>query len=163
MPDTTPPIFTVNSQSDPAVLRIHGRANYTNCSPAGTFLQKMAAKGGPQHLIIDFGECTAIDSTFMGLLAGTAMAFNKQQPPRQLTLIRLSPENLKLVKDLGLPRVLNIAEMPPEGMPAEAGFQDAGCRKADKRTILQAHENLCEADKANEEKFQDVLSFLRQK
>lgn len=162
MPEEKQPVFMVSGDGDPAVLRINGRANYLNCSPVSSFFQKVAVQG-PQHVIVDFANCSAIDSTFLGVLAGAALEFQRLPNPRSITLVRLGQENRKLVRELGLERIVNIAEFAPEQDGGNIVFRDAGTSKVDSSIILKAHEDLCRADSTNEAKFEDVLAFLRER
>jgi hypothetical protein len=101
-----------------------------------------------------------MDSTFLGILAGTALELRQQQPPGELCLCRLSERNHELICNLGLQNLLRICES--DEVEGDEGFdylQDAEVSEAEK--VLQAHENLAEADAGNRAKFQDVIAFLR--
>lgn len=121
---------------------------------------------GKKRMVIDFQNCTSMDSTFLGVLAGAALDLRKQQPPGSLVLSRMSPRNLELVKNLGLHRLLtiddsaeatkvNLEQMKPLGVHVNLTEVEHA------RLVLQAHENLVSADAGNQAKFQDVLTFLR--
>ena len=165
MADNDTPVFLVDGYSDPALLRIQGRASYLNCAPVSDFFKHMLAEGR-NHVVVDFAGCTAMDSTFLGILAGAAMDFRKQKPPGKLTLVRLSERNLELVRNLGLHRIL---EVDAEGRSLNFDVDRAqtvatkvdGPAHASAESMLRAHEHLVEADKGNLKKFQDVLAYLR--
>lgn len=168
MSDPGHPVYLVNAEGDPIRLVIQGRASYTNCGPVQQFLDRIVSEG-KTSLDIDFGGCTGMDSTFMGLLAGAAMNMRLRKPePGEITLRRLSQRNLELIRNLGLHRLLKVADSPfsaqepaapaPDAQRLES---DAPARSASHETILQAHENLMKADPANVAKFQDVVAFLR--
>ncbi len=166
MADETQNVFLVDTYSDPVVMLVNGRASYLNCAPAGQFFDKMV-QTGKTHIVVDFARCTSMDSTFLGLLAGCALAL--EQKKGTLTLTRLSERNLELVRNLGLHRILNV-----EADPKKLCFECEGAEKAtplttlDKteianaRLILKAHENLVAADEGNLTKFQDVITALKQ-
>ena len=153
------PTYLVDANSDPAVLKICGRASYTNCNPVHAFFRRMI-EGGRQHVVVDFEECTAMDSTFLGVLAGAAMQIRRSSTHGSLVLTHLDGNNLRLVRELGLDRVLEIATGDPPTVDGKT-LESVQGEQAAPDTILNAHENLVRADESNETRFQDVLSFLR--
>lgn len=158
--DSSQPIFLVDAYSDPAILRIDGRASYLNCGPIGEFFRHMV-KEGKQDVVVDFAQCTGMDSTFLGILAGAALEFRKTSPRSHLHLVRMGTRNLELVRNLGLHRILDVDsgefEMGFDGSKLKAAQEGA----ADAKAILHAHEALVAADQGNRQKFQDVLSYLK--
>lgn len=161
------PHFLVNPYSDPVIVKIDGRANYLNCAPLSEFFNTMIHGQERRRFLVDFRECAAMDSTFLGLLAGAALDLRKARPPGELILSRLGERNLELVRNLGLHRLAVVdAEgryCRLNGTPKEIEMtgQVDGEGPASQETILRAHENLCEIDHTNRAKFQDVLAFLR--
>lgn len=158
--DNSQPVFQVDAYSDPAILRIVGRASYLNCGPIGEFFRHMA-KEGKQDVVVDFAKCTGMDSTFLGILAGAALEFRKQEPPTQLHLVRMGTRNLELVRNLGLHRILDVDNGDFEMAFADKKMEAAQESAADAQAILHAHESLVAADQGNRQKFQDVLSYLK--
>lgn len=163
MSEAPQPTFLVSAYSEPVVVRVNGKANYLNCNTFREFIEKMVEDGKGQF-IIDFKNCKGMDSTFLGILAGTALDLRQQTPPGVLILSQLSPRNYELICNLGLQNILSIAEDIPEAEQESSGEQFASLKNvevSDARTILKAHESLLEADTGNAAKFQDVIAFLR--
>lgn len=154
------PAFLVDAYSDPAILRIDGRASYLNCGPIGEFFRRMV-KEGKRDVVVDFSQCSGMDSTFLGILAGAALEFRKMEPKGELHLVRMGSRNLELVRNLGLHRILDVDSGNFQMNFSDNGLEAANEAAADSKSILQAHEALVEADKGNRQKFQDVLSFLK--
>ena len=166
MPDNQP-VFLVNPHTDPVVVRINGRASYLNSSPLREFFS-IAVKQMRRNVLIDFSNCTSIDSTFLGIVAGAALDFMDAEPPLRIKLAALSPRNLELVKNLGLERLtIVLQDTPPAPLQTpEPGKEQA--LAADRigqedrvRMIISAHEHLVKCDESNAERFQDVLTFMR--
>lgn len=160
MPDNPEPVYMVDAYSDPAVLKIQGRASYLNCAPVKNFFEQMADED-KAAVVVDFHDCKGMDSTFLGTLAGAALAFRERTPPGEIILVRLNERNLELIQNLGLHRILTVEKTAaPIDRPLQnaAGLESGA---ADAKSILRAHEVLVEADRDNLKKFQDVLSFLR--
>ncbi|MFA5264553.1 MAG: STAS domain-containing protein [Opitutaceae bacterium] len=165
MAENAKPSFLVDAFSDPVLIRIEGRASFQNSASIRDFINEMI-RDGKKRLVIDFQHCTSMDSTFLGVLAGTALELRKLQPVGSLVLIRMGVRNLELVRNLGLHRLLIIdaedriklnfdqATRPIASSGALSEIDQA-------RLVLQAHENLVEVDQSNQAKFQDVLTFLR--
>lgn len=162
MPDN-PPVFLVNPYTDPVVIRINGRASYLNSGPLREFFV-ILVRQMRKDVMIDFRNCTSVDSTFLGIVAGAALDFMDMEPPGKIKLIALSPRNLELVKNLGLERLTTVIDN--EVQHSDDGVEEPlEADKIDKeervRMIIAAHEHLVKCDEANAERFQDVLTFMR--
>jgi anti-sigma B factor antagonist len=162
MPDPKP-VFLVNAYSDPVVVRIEGRASFVNSGALKNFFAELLRQG-KSRFVVDFANCTSMDSTFLGVLAGAALQLRRLDPPGSLTLARVGERNLELVRNLGLHR---LATVDAGGAPLEAAGESRALEESKRdelenaRLVLEAHENLVTADSANAAKFQDVLAFLR--
>ena len=163
MSDPAKPTFLVDAYADPVLVRIEGRASFTNSGSLKDFFTEMIRQG-KTRFAVDFQQCTSMDSTFLGVLAGTALELRRQTPPGTLTLARVGELNLELIRNLGLHR---LATVDAGGTPLNFG---GGAQALDikakseiesARLVLEAHEHLVTADAGNATKFQDVLAFLR--
>lgn len=158
------PIYLVNVEGDPVRLLVRGRASYTNCAPVQQFLDRITAEGDAS-LEIDFSECTGMDSTFMGLLAGSAIHMRRRATPGEISLVNLSPHNLELIRNLGLHRLLRVVGASGSTIfPAHklaTDLPESPTRAASHETILRAHEDLMQVDPMNVSKFQDVVAFMK--
>ncbi len=161
MSDSQQPTYLVSAYSDPVVVRICGKANYLNCNSFREFIEKVIA-GGSSRILLDFSECKGMDSTFLGILAGTAIEMRQQKTAGELVLTRLGKRNHELIENLGLQNLLTISESSFEVADPGEGYEELSDQGvSDARQVLKAHENLAQADAGNEEKFQDVIAFLR--
>ena len=116
------------------------------------------------RFVMDFEGCSGMDSTFLGVLAGTAITLRKLQPRGSLVVSRLNERNMELVQNLGLTRLLTVddgAECKTQEVSALVNKPVAD-EIAAARVVLGAHENLIAADGANAVKFKDVINFLQQ-
>ncbi|CAM2775495.1 STAS domain-containing protein [Rariglobus hedericola] len=163
MADATKPTFLVDAGSDPVAIRIEGRASFQNSACLNDFFSELIA-AGKTRFMMDFLNCTSMDSTFLGVLAGVALKLRKQTPPGSLVLCRMAPRNLELVRNLGLHRLLTVdadtADLNLNTTSALPCSPDKGELES-ARLVLAAHENLVAADEDNRAKFQDVLAFLK--
>lgn len=159
MSDPQQPTFLVSAYSEPVVVRINGKANYLNCNSFREFIEQMLSRG-KHRFLVDFENCQGMDSTFLGILAGTALELKKKDPPGELTLCKLSERNQELITNLGLQNLLTISENDTEAESAKFDSLENE-EVSDARNVLEAHENLTQADEHNVAKFQDVISFLK--
>jgi len=160
MSDQPQPTFLVSAYSEPVVVRINGKANYLNCNSFREFIEQLLAQERTQFLV-DFEKCLGMDSTFLGILAGTALELKKQDPPGQLVLAKLGERNHELITNLGLQNLLTISKGEADtGAAAEFDGLDND-EVSDAKNVLKAHENLAQADEGNVAKFQDVIAFLK--
>jgi anti-sigma B factor antagonist len=157
------PIYLVDAYSDPVVVRIDGRANFQNSGCLRDFISEMLARG-KSRFVLDFQHCASMDSTFLGVLAGAAIELRKSAPAGSLVVTRVGQRNLELMRNLGLHRLLTIdaGEFSMSFQKCDTPLEDKKCTEIENaRMVLEAHENLVNADEANRTKFQDVLAFLR--
>ncbi|WP_438483132.1 STAS domain-containing protein [Oleiharenicola lentus] len=163
MADPAKPSFLVDAYADPVLVRIEGRASFANAGSLKDFIGEMIRQG-KTRFVLDFSQCTSMDSTFLGVLAGAALELRRQTTPGVLTMVRVSERNLELIRNLGLHKLATVdsGEFP---MNFGGGAQALDTKKKDEiesaKLVLEAHENLVSADSANAAKFQDVLAFLR--
>ena len=165
MSENGKPVLLVDPLSDPLLVRIDGRGSFQNSASLRDFVNEMIERGR-RRFVIDFRHCSSMDSTFLGVLAGMALTLRRADPPGSVVLTRLAPRNLELVFNLGLHRLLTVdAGEQPELSTAQARVIDSQDRsEIDRaRLVLEAHENLVEADASNLGRFQDVLQLLRRK
>ncbi|MBC8011821.1 MAG: STAS domain-containing protein [Burkholderiales bacterium] len=167
MPEAAAPSFLVDAACDPVMIRIEGRASFQNSGSLRDFLLEMRRQGR-MRFVMDFQNCTSMDSTFLGVLAGAALEQRKAGAGGSLVLCRVGERNLELVKNLGLHRLLTIDAVGECSAPVRDGATTTALAPQAKlgelenaRLVLAAHENLVEVDEANRTKFQDVLAFLK--
>lgn len=156
-------VYLVDAYSDPVVVRITGRACFQNSACLRDFVTEMLRQG-KTRFVLDFQQCTSMDSTFLGVLAGIALELRKRPGRGSLILARMGPRNLELVRNLGLHRLLTVdaGDHSPdfERCNTPIACTDQG-EVEHARLVLEAHENLVAADESNRSKFQDVLAFLK--
>ena len=164
MPDPSiKPTFLVDAYADPVLVRIEGRASFMNSGSLKDFFAEMARQE-KLRLAVDFQQCTSMDSTFLGVLAGAAIELRKRTPAGTLTLVRVGERNLELIRNLGLHR---LATVDAGGFPMDLGggaqplTEQMRTEIERTRMVLEAHENLIAAEPGNATKFQDVMAFLR--
>ena len=163
MSDASKPTFLVDAQSDPVVICIDGRASFQNSTCLHDFFTA-CFRQKRFRFVMDFQQCTSMDSTFLGVLAGVALELRQNIPTGSLILCRVGPRNLELLHNLGLHRLLTVdtGQTAPtlNASTALTSLPDLG-ELENARLVLAAHENLITVNESNRAKFQDVLAFLK--
>jgi anti-anti-sigma regulatory factor len=157
------PVYLVDANSDPVVIRIDGRASFQNSGCLRDFVMEMLRRGRTRF-VIDFQHCAGMDSTFLGVLAGAAIELKKPTTNGSLVASRVGERNLELLRNLGLHRLLTMdsGASGPGANDCRTALEEKRCSEIETaRLVLQAHENLVSVDESNRTKFQDVLTFLR--
>ena len=161
------PQFLVNPYEDPVVVKINGKASFMNSAPVKELCDRLVTQG-KSRFVIDFQNCTGMDSTFLGILAGLGIRLMKDEHGGSVVLCRLGSRNQELIHNLGLHRILTVDtgagenDLPANGdLEALSGPAEKISQVENARLVLQAHENLVEIDASNKTKFQDVISFLK--
>jgi anti-sigma B factor antagonist len=163
IPDGAKPVYLVDTDSDPVIVRIEGRASFQNSACLHDFFTVMFVQG-KRRFVLDFEHCASMDSTFLGVLAGAGLKLRKSSPPGSLVLARVGARNLELMRNLGLHKIVTVdsGEMPLSFSGAATPLAcEAKSELENARLVLEAHENLIVTDESNRTKFQDVLSFLK--
>lgn len=158
------PVFLVDPYSSPVAVRIAGRASFQNVVPLKEFLKSSYATG-KRDFVFDFSQCSGMDSTVLGVLAGCALELRRLNPKGSLVLSRLNNRNLELVKNLGLHRIATVDAGEGalnSGIGATTALNDKQLSELENaRLCLEAHESLVAADSENQVKFQDVIDYLK--
>lgn len=148
-------------------MRVDGRGTFQNSLQAKKALQRVVAQG-MKNLVVDLERCPMMDSTFLGMLTGTALNL-RDSGSGSLCVINANQRNLQLLTSLGLDHIL---ELDREGTLWEAerkeacdALQNCGettteCKEAQTQHVLSAHQALADVSDANECRFHDVIEFL---
>lgn len=148
-------------------MKVEGRGTFQNSAGLKEFVKQMIHRGY-RDFMVDLRDCEQMDSTFMGTLAGVALRL-REIGQGSLRAINVNERNVGLLSSLGLDQLFSVegaTEGAGEAIPDSATLSEALPGKvgaeAQKKTVLEAHEALAEADAANAVKFRDVLEYMRQ-
>jgi len=135
---------------------VTGRANFEYAVP----LRSMAGEPGVLPLLhFEMSGCTAMDSTFMGVLS--MLGLRAIREGKQMELVNASDFLQKLLRDLGIARLFSFVQADPPAL----SWQELGGAAAPKlvtaETVSEAHETLVEADAANGAKFKAVIDYAK--
>lgn len=148
-------------------IKVRGKATLQVSSGLKQFVQKKI-RDGVEKVLVDLEECEAMDSTFMGTLAGIALQL-RERGRQGMEVVRANHRNTALLQNLGLDHLFSVKsvgdptspELPgPVGIETESPPSLTG--EGIKNTVLEAHEALVAADEENASRFRDVLEVLRQ-
>ncbi len=156
-------------QDKQAFVKPVGRATFKLAPALKRFGVSVIAKGC-REMRFDMSECTTLDSTFMGGLAGIAMWSSPDGKKVQVMLSGLAPRTRSMLSTLGLERIMTCCNgessdctdgQSKPGAEVHEVAHEAG--KAETlETMRTAHQDLVRADKENEARFCDVLTYLDQ-
>jgi anti-sigma B factor antagonist len=154
----------------PAVwVRVEGRGSFLNSGNLKEFAQEMVHRGY-REFVVDLQNCSMMDSTFMGTMAGVALRL-KELGHGHLRIVHCGQRSHDLLSGLGLDQILSIQSNGSTAPECELLAKEAAKEKpADgdsskteqAQTMLEAHEALCEAAPENLTRFKDVLDYLKQ-
>lgn len=147
-----------------AVIRLVGRCSYQNSAYLQKAVEICESEAGPCSYVFDLEHCEAMDSTFLGVLAGIALR-QRDQMSENLIAVNVSPRLRHTLVQLGLTHVLDIRDRAPEGEPlreVEVAESDrvAQSRASQVAHMIHAHQKLVEVDSENEVRFRDVFKYL---
>ena len=137
-------------------------------SPAVKAFGDSRIAAGDDLLVVDLGECTGMDSTFMGTLAGMAARLSAADSG-VLQIAEPGERNRRSLEDLGLDFLMEID--PPTAVwrgrvdDIRSGLNPPlapGSLGQIQRTrhVLEAHQNLTELNNKNADEFGAVVDML---
>lgn len=154
----------VGAVDDIQWVRVKGKGSFLTSPPLKAHVEGRI-DDGISRFVVDLGDCPAMDSTFMGTLAGLAMRLAKVEEGR-LELADVSDRNRQSLEDLGLDVLIGI---DPEDAEWRGSIKDirselepleADADESDAKHVLEAHRKLCVANANNVQKFSTVLDVL---
>jgi anti-sigma B factor antagonist len=146
-------------------IKVAGKGNFT-CSVDFKKLVAELSSRGYKRFVLDLSECTMMDSTFLGLLAGIGLKFgqkNGEPGDEVVELLNPNPRISDLLENLGVAHLFKIvqsAEPAAECFQPFAGASTPADRAEVTRTCLEAHRTLMDLNPENLRKFKDVAQFL---
>ncbi len=152
-----------------AVIRVNGRGSFKISPPMKQFIHQVIDTHSAEQILIDMLDCSGMDSTFMGVVAGLS-CFIKNKPDYSFKLINLSDKNRKLLTTLGVDRVVEFsmtASLEEKDLMnnRSIGQQTLDADFSDKldaaKTTLEAHTTLVEINPENFDKFQSLIELLQ--
>lgn len=152
-----------------AVIRVEGRGSFKISPPLKQFIHQVINTKSAERIWIDMTDCSGMDSTFMGVVAGLACLI-KSKPDLSFKLIHLSEKNKKLLITLGVDRVVDYSMLPTDeeeelmshdASASQALEPDFANKLESAKTTLEAHESLVNINPENFDKFKSVLEFLQ--
>ena len=161
MPSLPPAnVISVARAGQAVYARTQGLGNFSNALMFEEFCEAELQQGA-ECFVIDLAECTGMDSTFMGVMAGLSTHF----PPGRsaIVILNASPKNRQLLDDLGLSTLVAVRDKPDEipQMEMQPLASDALPARERAERIRRAHQQLVDADSRNAAKFGPVLKLLQ--
>lgn len=152
-----------------ALLRVQGRGSFKVSPPMKQFIHQVIHTVSADRILIEMSNCSGMDSTFMGVVAGIA-CYIKSKPEFSFKLINLSEKNKKLLVTLGVDRVvdysLSASEEEQDILNRLIGSSqtletDTSNKLDTAKSTLEAHETLVDIKPDNLGKFKSVLEYLQ--
>ena len=148
------------TQQKTLLVRCSGRCTMGVCPAIRSKIDDISATP-LEHIYVDLSQTEAIDSTFTGFLLALRPGRSKPNAPA-LHLVAPAPNVLRTLETMQVRRLMDIVEALPtqavEWKPLATKPLDAAQTG---KLIVDAHENLIEADERNREKFGRVVEGFR--
>ncbi len=147
---------TILPVKDGYLVQVAGRANFDYAVPLRDLSNNLS---GMEAICIDLSSCTAMDSTFMGVLSMLGLRSRRRCKTVE---IAGAADNLRfLLRGLGVEKLFHF--IPAPRTPADGNETPQQTSEADLRakaqTVLEAHKALVEADASNAERFKSVIEY----
>jgi anti-sigma B factor antagonist len=144
-------------------VKIVGRANVNSSVDFKALVQQLRQKGC-NYFVLDLSECTLMDSTFLGMLAGFGMKMSDgDKCDEAMELLNPNTTITELLENLGVLQLFKVSYGPPviskdaKMAPKEAATPG---KEAVTRACLEAHRTLMDLNPENVSRFKDVTQVL---
>jgi len=147
-----------------ACVRVNGRANFTSSVDFKKLIQQLQ-EDGCTEIVLDLTECSLMDSTFLGVLAGAAMKCDapRQNGPRcVIELFHPAERILESLENLDVLKLFTVLTDAPQLGAFERVSEGETTRVELNRTCLEAHKALMKTNPDNERRFKDATDFFEQ-
>jgi anti-anti-sigma regulatory factor len=156
-----------------AIVKINGRANFTISLSFKRLVTELKQRG-VQSFVLDLTDCITMDSTFLGVMAATALKLSEIHPASQngtckdlpaspLRLLNPNERVADLLDNLGISDLFRTvhSDTQAEAGPYLAPLEDSNpSRQELSQTCLEAHRLLMDLNPENIPKFREVALFL---
>ena len=142
-------------------VRVQGKGSSANSTALRDFAKEMIHHGA-REFIVDLRNCPAMDSTFMGTLAGIALCL-REMGEGSLSVVNPNERNAESLYSLGLEQLCNVRVSTIKKAGQALAIPLKEDRAARAQTMLEAHEALIKTAPENLPKFKDVIQYLEEK
>ena len=143
---------------------INGRGSFKNSPSLKNYIKRRTHTSTLREIILDMKNCTGMDSTFMGVLAGLGGMIN---PMKNVSfyLINLSDKNEQLLKTLGVSKIItyysnNNTSSDTLNSSSFKSINQKTDQKTNTKISLEAHKKLIEVNSRNKNEFKSVVELL---
>ncbi len=153
--------ITVGCAGKTVLVHVRGPGDLFNSYPLQVFLTRML-EAHADTFQFNLADCTQVDSTFMGVMAGLSQRLRKADKG-VLQVLNASDASLDCIHRLGLNHLVDMrddVEIPP--MDDSTELEPPDLSKLDRgRHMLHAHLELSAISEANEQQFARVIRTLK--
>ena len=147
-----------------ACIKITGRANFASSIDFRTLVQGLRQKDC-NYFVLDLSECSLMDSTFLGVLAGFGLQSTASNAGNTISIELLNPNEriTELLESLGVLHLFKVAHRTlqlPETSQSVPLTPACPTREEVRAACLEAHQTLMQVNPQNAAKFKEVAAFL---
>ena len=140
-------------------VRVHGLGSMTNCLCVRDFLDDMLSSNRG-FIVFDLDDCTGMDSTFMGVMAGVA-TFHVDDHPAGVAVVNAGKPLVKLLRSVGLNELVFIEPDSFDIPDLEFHVLEEKATEEERlKLIRSAHEHLINISDENEKLFGGLIRTL---
>ena len=148
-----------------ACVKLLGRANFGSSIDFRTLINELRQRGF-HYFVLDLSECTLMDSTFLGVLAGFGLKLNSPGQNGTASGIELFNPNARitdLLENLGVLHLFQVRHgelAPPPESEVREHCPSTPSKQELQSACLEAHRTLMGIFPPNVPKFKDLTQFL---
>jgi anti-sigma B factor antagonist len=147
-----------------ACVRVSGRAKFNAATDFKRLLEQLQ-KDGVTELVIDLGQCSVMDSTFLGILNSAGRkcaAVRREGRPCEIKLLHAPECVLESLANFEALQFFTIVKEAPAFGLFKRVEEGSTTRLDVNRTCYEAHRSLMDNSPENQRRFKDATEFFRQ-
>lgn len=142
-------------------IKFRGIVRYSHCGGLESHIDQLFERRDFSEIVIDLEDAEILDSTALGLLARLAIELKKHSDQKPVIFLHQG-ELSNILSRVCFDQVFNIIFEDKYSVKGE--YKELLNYPEDEKQVLQrvidAHRNLAELDKGNEELYRDITSIL---
>ena len=151
--------FLYGKADNTIFIKIEGNATMKNSKTLSDVLEDIF-DGDKINIVLEMSKCNYLDSTFLGLIAKTALE-TKKRWNSPLYVMNASNMVLNGLKQTGIDKFIEIVEDSKLDLETtELGKKDFNDKEEKTHHILEMHKTLMDLNEKNQETFKNVVELI---
>ncbi len=150
----------VAQEQQACILKLVGDVRVNLCKTFDEFITSVHVQGR-DHVIVDLGEATNLDSTTLGLIAKLAL-YCRTEMGFDLQIFCPTDDVMQLLNTMGIQHIAHVERGTCLKCGGYTELSELELQESDaKQRVLDAHQILMSLNQENQDRFKDLVAHLQ--